>query len=39
MFVFIQVNSYPAINSHFTCKEYVDNNITWGIDNSHHYYD
>ena len=31
---FIQVNSYPAINSHLTCKEYVDNNINWAVDNS-----
>ena len=35
---FIQVNnSYPAINSHLTCKEYVDNNISWAVDNSHLY--
>ena len=24
---FVNVNSYPAVNSHLTCKEYVDNNI------------
>ena len=26
--------AYPAINSHLTCKEYVDNNINWAVDNS-----
>ena len=31
---FVQVNSYPVINSHLTCKEYVDNNINWAVDNS-----
>ena len=31
---FVQVNSYPAINSHLTFKEYVDNNIIWAVDNS-----
>ena len=34
MFVLFNVNSYPAINSHLTCKEYVDNNINWAVDNS-----
>ena len=34
MFVLVNVISYPAVNSHLTCKEYVDNNITWGVDNS-----
>ena len=28
---FVNVNSYPAVNSHLTCKEYVDNNITLGV--------
>ena len=30
---FNQVNSYPAINSHLTCKKYVDDNISWRVDN------
>ena len=30
---FVKVNSYPAVKSHLTCNEYIDNNINWSVDN------
>ena len=34
MFVLFKSIHIRSINSHLTCKEYVDNNINWAVDNS-----